>query len=150
MALLGWVCVSVCFELALEDGAGISGVVECGVIPKVLPEGLNHIRDGGTDSSGKKGVLVCFLVQVVTDAVGEACEDELLLRARVGVEEGVFDLALGKVGLKPAESASLLGEGWGGDSTVCGMERSVDSIHEEIVFGRGYIRKVLGTWEGLA
>ena len=93
MALFCWVGIFVSFKLACDDCALFAICVGCGVSPKVLPECLNHIRDGGTDSTGEKGFLACFVVQVVADAVGKACKDELFLWARECVEECVSDVA---------------------------------------------------------
>ena len=55
----GGVVVFVRLYLSFDDGAAFPFIV-CGwVRPKVLPEGLYHIRHGGLDSVAEKGRFVC-------------------------------------------------------------------------------------------
>ena len=50
-----------------------------GVRPKVVPEGLNHIRDGCVDSVSHESVFIGRLVEVVSDAECEGAENEVSL-----------------------------------------------------------------------
>ena len=72
----GQVLVPVCFQLTVQDMCFWSGWVNCWIKPKVLPEGLNKVSDGGSDSSALKGFFGGWSVGIVSGAVGKACDDE--------------------------------------------------------------------------
>ena len=89
-------------------------------------------------------------MEVVSNAVCKAGDDELFLWWRLVVQEGVLDVALEEVVLEAAEVARLLGDGLGGDAVVRGIDCSVDSIQEVMVRGSGEMWKVGATCSGLA
>ena len=112
-----------------------------------MPEGLNQVSDGGTDSAAVKGWSVCSTVLVCPDAVGKACEDEGFLVCLEGVQEWVIlDSAFLEEHLEFPKSASVLGAGLGCNSSSGVIDSSVDTIHEEIAGGRGLILKFCGIW----
>ena len=54
----GWVFVLVALDLVGEDDRFCSGIIKGGVGPKIFPEGLNHVRDGGSDCTSCQ---LCFV-----------------------------------------------------------------------------------------
>ena len=50
----GWILIFVTFYLVCYDDGFCPRVVECGVGPTVLPEGLNHVGDGGRDCADRQ------------------------------------------------------------------------------------------------
>ena len=116
------------------------GGVSCWVRPKVLPEGLNQVSDGGSDSIALKGFFACGSKGVASDTVCEACDDEGALVLVEGVHKWVIlQSASLEVFLEIPKSPSMLGAGLGGCCSLRGSDSSSDTIHEVSSAGSGLI-----------
>ena len=128
-----------------DEGPFFSRVVSCGVRPEVLPEGLNHIRDGGLNCSSEKAVSGGVTVVVCPDTVCKSRHDQLSLWGGHVGEEWVADAAAFDEGFVPPECAKLLGLGLGCDPFPGGSDSSIDVAHEEIAGGSFVMCMLCGT-----